>query len=278
MIWELLYDGQSPFKVINEAESQGITESSLLLNIVETLGSQSVRVDDDEESLESLAKSMLIIDPTQRPRVSQLVNHSVFEKHSMFETIQRIRVTCPPFSGRLDNLTIDDTSSLRTEAGRHLRHLATCLSKISPREACTFASLFHVLEIIDRLVYTRSCSTYNPRAIVLISLYLMHKYLSEDHVREALSFDAYCEVLNNAGYTIEKKESNSWWSSLEAQVLRGLGFIVYRATPYEHRLNMASVPTSVEIMRLLTAYSHLPSGNYHVGDVVAAASHLTLTT
>jgi serine/threonine protein kinase len=267
--YELLHAGKSPFEIIN---SGIVTEASLLASIgpTPTPGS-SLRITETTEvtNLDQLVARMLDIDPRTRPTASTLVTSSLFASHPYNASVQRVRTVCTPFNGGLETVVIDDKSTLRQEVGKLVRQLADCLASITPRHICNFASLFHAVEMADRLLSQRE----DPLVILITNLYIMHKYLSEDHVSEALSLDAYYHVLFNAGWKVRPPKID--WLKVESHVLRHLNFIVYRTTPYEHRLEMSDVFTEVDMKRLLIAYTHLPSGRYHVADIVAAASLAT---
>lgn len=260
--FELLNSGRSPFAVINDAQAAGVTEISILNSIQSTPYSSPESI----TTLEDLVKTMLDPDPTTRPSAPTLIRHSLF---SEFTQVQRVRIVCPPFASSLDTVTINDESPMRCEVGRLLRNLTTCISRISPPEVVNIASVFHAVEMVDRL----SITGMSPKSVVLVCLYIMHKYLSEDHVRDALSFEKYRSTLLNAGWSACSESIDL--PKLELQILQSLNFIVYRTTPYEHRLRLSHPPTEVEITRLLIAYTHLPTGKYHVGDIVAAASHIS---
>ncbi len=265
---ELLHGGKSPFAVAN-AGAHNITEEALLACIVETL-EPSVRVEDDaspDQGLKEITKQMLTMDPRSRPTAAELIANPLFSTHPLESAVQRVRIACPPFPSSLDTVIVDEKSLLRRRIGKHLRDLARL-------DCCSIVSLFHVVELVDRLS-SDSLGDARYAEITLSCLYIMHKYLCEDHVTEALSFEGYStqlrEVITTGG------RSTSWWSNLERQVLQSLNFIVYRTTPYEYRVGLSgSPPTKEELTRLLIAYTHLPSGRYHVGDIVTAATHLPL--
>lgn len=287
IVHELSHSGKSPFSIINESStSSSITEDSLLKSIVSTFGSlpivtelpSSVRVSEEAVDIDSLMKLMLTLDPRSRPTASDLISSKLFSSHPLEPVVQRVRVACPPFSRDLDTVVVNEKSNLRCEVGKYLRQLSKCISRISPSDSCTFASLFHVIEIIDRLSPIESLRGEPSAEIGLICLYIMHKYLSEDHVREALSFDAYRAALLKSEWSpasAGKSRDQGWWSSLEHKILKALNFIIYRTTPYEHFLSLSGTVSDVSCSRLLVAYTHLPSGRYHVGDIVAAATYVS---
>ena len=294
---ELLSGGQSPFSVINDSPTEGVTEDNLLASIASTLGVQPSSVDSPSwtimltatSSLEDLVNAMLDVDPRTRPTASALVLHPIFSCHSHSSVVQQVRTACPPSVDSLDTVVIDSSSEVRRAIGRDLRTLAPLLPNIKPEETCSFASLFHALEIVDRLVKSTVILRFvciNPSDLLLVVLYIMHKYLSEDHVREVLSFENYHKSLVLAGWSAPTLVSpigsvRPSWSDIESRILQSLQFIVFSNTPYEYRLSLRTDQkpvSSADLTRLLSAYTRLPSGRYHVGDIVAAASHLPLNT
>lgn len=271
--YELLNGGKSLFPAINNAVNGCITEIELLASITATLGpspsvSSSMRVEDANigSTVHDVVISMLCPDPRHRPTASTLMVHHVFTANPFSSVIQRVRTVCPPFADSLDNVVIDSRSPLRRDVCRDLREIAKS-------ESVPFASLFHGLEIVDRLVMANTLTDIEPSAVLLISLYIMHKYLSEDHVKDALSFDAYRSSIGCCNWPDKK---TCWWTEVERRVLHAINYIVYRKTPYEHALGLQSQLCDAEISRLLTAYTRVQSGSYHVGDIVAAASHLPI--
>lgn len=274
IVYELLYGGASPFALLNDP-AVGTTLPSpdaVLKCITETHHHHP-----HTEDLAALAISMLDIEPRTRPTASTLITHSVFASiPEALSLISAVRTSCPPFAGSLDTVTIDETSKLRCEAGGHLRKIASAGAGFPQ----CYASLFHAMEMIDRIIVNSARNDYDPAAIVLSCLYMMHKYLAEDHVVEPLSFKAYKLQLAKSGWSAPVKQHMSprCWEHLDTIILRALNFIVYRTTPFEHRKEQPTSvpPTDTELGRLLTAYTHLPSGRYHVGDIVAAATHIPL--
>lgn len=256
IIYELCHGGKSPFSVFNQQESSpSITEETIL----ECIMKEELR-EEEGRTLAEIIRSTLIRDPSERPSATSLVNHEAFSRGGGDKSVQRVRVMHPPFSSSLDIVTIDDTSTLRSEVGNQLCRLSSAATVIG------YPSLFHAMEIVDRLVVMSPASlmiitkTFSPMHILLSTLYIMHKYLSEDHVVDALSFETYKSLSGVYSTSID-------WALLEKQILQSLNYIVYRTTPYEYKKN-------AEASRLLIAYTHLPSGRYHVGDIVAAAERL----
>lgn len=289
IIFELLHEGRSPFNSINDAAKSGhpISEAEILTDMNSHFGRplplphSPDQVEDDVTSAPSTLAELTIIgmlnpNPRLRWTASKLVTHKVFDEAS---AIQRVRVICPPFSESLDNVSINSSSPFRQAVCREIRILSQYVPKAVPSVTCSYSSFFHALEIVDRLVVASPHQRESSSSAILLStLYIMHKYLSEDHVREPLSFEAYKSLLQSAGWTsVPSETSNDFWLHLEEHILRSVEFIIYRKTPYEHLLVIKPSASEPEISRLLIAYTHLNSGVYHVGDIVAAASYLPLT-
>jgi hypothetical protein len=212
---------------------------------------------------------MLTLDPEQRPSATQLQRCKLFSNHDFGQIIQSVRRACPPTSQLLDNVHVNSESSSRISACKELKLISQkCLSDV-----VSFGMLFHTLEIFERLPENFSYMTINE--ILLVSMYIIHKYLSEDQVKDPLSFSSFYENLIGAGWLPEtgtiRRKTEAEWRSNEFYILQELGWITYRKTPYEHS------GSSENLERLLMAYISCPSGNYHVGDIVAAARFLPVT-
>lgn len=262
IVYEIKNGGKSPFALEAAVAAQQVISEEMLLNLILQLR-MSPRVIPIPDLLDEIICSMLIVDPLQRPTASTLLGHRIFSQHPHASIIQKVRTVCPPFSDSLDIITVDSSGDIRNRICGELRGESR-RARMENIFTESPASIFHTLEIIDRLIIAKAPVLEN-RGVLPVTLYIMHKYLSEDHVKEALSFEEFIgtDIATNP-------------QLIERAILGSINYIIYRKTPYEHLLGLASSSdrSPERLKKLLTAYCCLSSGSYHVGDVVTASTYL----
>lgn len=230
-------------------------------------------------TLNQLASHLLCVDPRKRPTAESLLSSPDFFRHTYTcSKILSIRSVCPPFPTSLDILEIPDCIMVRSLYGTQIRALVKASLGAREEESplVTFLIAFHAIEILDRLANTGE-EFQSPNVVTV--LYVLHKFFTEEHVREPLAFTIFCR---SVGVTEADYIDLEAAGRREAHLLLLLHYIVDRITPFECYMQKGVKSeqhgSTLELYRLLNVYTRLGGGRkYHVGDVVAASEKVILS-